>query len=179
VHRDSGNHTAIEVVSRQRLLELDREQIAQLARAVVAFAAPGARCEVTIAFVRDAAIRRLNRQYRGRNHATDVLSFPGSPNTAAGADEVRKRAPSRRKVGIYLGDVVISTDTAVRQAGEARHTVEREISELVIHGVLHLCGYDHETDAGEMNRKEVSLRRKLLGGRRHVSLTAVAGGVDI
>jgi probable rRNA maturation factor len=64
----------------------------------------------------------------------------------------------------YIGDVVISTDAALRQAEEANHSFEREVSELVIHGTLHLCGYDHEADRGEMNRLELKLRRKLLDG---------------
>jgi probable rRNA maturation factor len=62
----------------------------------------------------------------------------------------------------YLGDIVIATDTALRQAEEAKQTFAREVQELVIHGLLHLCGYDHETDNGEMNRLELRLRKKLL-----------------
>ncbi len=68
----------------------------------------------------------------------------------------------------YLGDIVISTDTALRQAEDAGHSLERELDELIIHGALHLCGYDHETDNGEMNRLELRLRRKLLGVRGQV-----------
>jgi probable rRNA maturation factor len=63
----------------------------------------------------------------------------------------------------YIGDIIISTDTALRQAQDAGLSFEREVSELVIHGTLHLCRYDHETDRGEMNRLELKLRRKLLG----------------
>ena len=150
---------AIEVVNRQRLCAIDRGRVAQVAAAALAGA--GRRgASLTIAFVRDRAIRRLNRTYRGKDRATDVLSFPagdapgddfGDP-AAAGAD--------------YLGDVVIATDTARRQADEAGHTLEREVSELVIHGALHLCGYDHETDDGEMSRLELKLRRRLLAGGR-------------
>jgi probable rRNA maturation factor len=109
--------------------------------------------QMTVVFVRDKKIRELNRDYRGKDYATDVLSFQarGAQDEAFdwGADD-------------YLGDIVISTDTAMRQANEAAQTVEREVQELVIHGVLHLCGYDHETDNGEMNRLELSLRKKLL-----------------
>jgi probable rRNA maturation factor len=112
-----------------------------------------ANARLTVAFVRDATIRGLNRKYRGKDSATDVLSFPltdqQSDDSRAGENE-------------SLGDVVISTDTALTQAREAGHSIEREMSELVIHGVLHLCGYDHEADNGEMNRLELSLRRKLL-----------------
>ena len=101
---------------------------------------------LTVAFVRDRRIRELNRDFRGKDRATDVLSFPAGDGF--GAD--------------FLGDIVISTDAAARQAKEAGHSLDREVDELVIHGVLHLCGYDHETDRGEMNRLELKLRRKLL-----------------
>jgi probable rRNA maturation factor len=152
---------AIEVVNRQRLCEIDRRAVAALAAAALAgVGRPGA--TLTVAFVRDRAVRQLNRTYRGRDRATDVLSFPASDGrdpapggpSAEGAD--------------FLGDIVIAIDTARRQADEAGHPLAREVDELVIHGTLHLCGYDHETDRGEMNRLELKLRRKLLeaGSRR-------------
>ncbi|HJQ25106.1 MAG TPA: rRNA maturation RNase YbeY [Blastocatellia bacterium] len=143
---------AIEVVNRQRLCAIDGEQIARVAAAALKGAGrPDA--SLIVAFVRDRAVRKMNREFRGKDYATDVLSFPAagdafSDPTAAGAD--------------FLGDIVIATDTAQRQAGEAGHTLARELNELVIHGTLHLCGYDHETDNGEMNRLELRLRRKLL-----------------
>ncbi|HEY7913746.1 MAG TPA: rRNA maturation RNase YbeY [Blastocatellia bacterium] len=137
----------IEVVSRQRLARVDKEEVARLASAAIeAVRHEGA--QMTVAFVRDRRMRALNREFRGKDRATDVLSFP-----AGDAFDERGR---------YLGDVVISIDTAMRQAGDTGHKLEREISELLIHGVLHLCGYDHETDQGEMNRLELRLRRKLL-----------------
>lgn len=141
---------AIEVVNRQRAARIERERIIDLAQRALALVGKPA-ASVTIAFVRDRAIRELNREFRRTDRATDVLSFP-----------------AREKD--YLGDVVISTDTAMKQAGEAGFTFEREVSELVLHGLLHLVGYDHETDNGEMNRLELKLRRKLLDSRqlRHV-----------
>jgi probable rRNA maturation factor len=142
----------IEVVNRQRRIQVDRRRVARLASD--ALAALDRRDEsVTVAFVRDEAIRSLNHKFREHDRATDVLSFPASPKRARN---------SRAENDESLGDVVISTDTALRQAGEAGHSFEREVSELLIHGVLHLCGYDHETDSGEMNRLELKLRRKLL-----------------
>ena len=134
----------------------------RLVRGVLDAAAPRARSEataaLTVAFVRDKSIRDLNRIYRGMDRVTDVLSFPatqsGRPATQSAQD------PSG-----YLGDIVISADTALHQASEGRHAVEREVNELVIHGVLHLCGYDHETDDGQMNRLELNLRRKLLDSK--------------
>ena len=107
---------------------------------------------LTLAFVRDDVIRSLNRRFRGKDSATDVLSFPSF-------DE---RAEDTAAEDGNLGDVVISADMALRQARQTGHSFEREVSELLIHGILHLCGYDHECDEGEMNRLELSLRRKLL-----------------
>jgi probable rRNA maturation factor len=107
---------------------------------------------VTLAFVRDDAIRDLNREFRKNDSATDVLSFPASLRTGT----------SEPRCDDFLGDVVVSADTALAQARQAGHSFEREVSELLIHGVLHLCGYDHEVDNGEMNRLELKLRRKLL-----------------
>ena len=150
---------AIEVINRQRLCAIDREQIAQVAAATLAgIGRRGA--SLTIAFVRDRAIRRLNRAYRGKDRATDVLSFPANDDRE---DAFVHPLPDRTD---HLGDIVIATDTARRQADEAGHALAREVSELVIHGTLHLCGYDHETDGGEMNRLELKLRRRLLAGGR-------------
>jgi probable rRNA maturation factor len=143
---------AIDVVNRQRLARIDRRRFERLASETLA-AVDRANASLTVAFVRDVTIRSLNHKYRGKDSATDVLSFPlidqQSDDSLAGESE-------------RLGDVVISTDTALTQAREAGHSIQREMSELVIHGVLHLCGYDHEADKGEMNRLELSLRRKLL-----------------
>lgn len=156
---------AIEVVNRQRLARVERQEVAELARAtLVALAAlpeVGGRdfedtdptgASLTIAFIRDARMRELNRDFRGKDRATDVLSFPARHAAGETGDAFDN----------YLGDIVISTDTAMRQAKDANLTFEREVQELVIHGVLHLCGYDHETDGGEMNRLERKLRKRLL-----------------
>lgn len=136
---------AIEVVSKQRLVSVDRDCIRDLATGALASVGRAA-ASLTVALVSDRRIRELNLRFRGKPQSTDVLSFPAGESFATD----------------YLGDIVISTKTAARQAKDAGHTVEREVSELVIHGVLHLCGYDHETDQGEMNRLELKLRRKLL-----------------
>ena len=92
--------------------------------------------------VSDRRIRELNRRYRRRSAATDVLSFPLRENG-------------------YLGEVVISAPTARRQARRYRHRVEEEVKLLLLHGVLHLLGYDHETDLEQMARREHTLRRRL------------------
>ena len=142
---------AIEVSNRQRLVRIDhREVIDVAARTLQAAGAPGqTQADIVVAFIRDREIRRLNATYRGRDLETDVLSFSGGGEYNPDSQ-------------VYLGDIVISTDAVVRQASRAGHSAGREIDELVIHGVLHLCGYDHETDQGQMNRLEIRLRRALL-----------------
>jgi len=146
---------AIEVLNRQRLAGIDARRVAILAeRTLAVLGRPGA--TLTVAFVRDSVMRELNRKYRGQDRTTDVLSFPADEGPVGGEGFWGGDAPD------YLGDVAVSTDTAHAQAIEAGHTFEREVDELVMHGVLHLCGYDHETDRGKMNRLELKLRRKLL-----------------
>lgn len=115
-----------------------------------------ARGEIAIALVGDARMRALNREYRGKNQPTDVLSFPADP---ADVREGEADTPS-------LGDVVIATGVARRQAREAGHALASELKVLALHGLLHLLGYDHESpdDAGRMARVEARLRRK--GGLR-------------
>jgi len=111
----------------------------------------GARGEVTIALVTDVRMRALNRTFRGKDYATDVLSFPANPES---------RIPNRG----LLGDVVIAKGVARRQAREHGHALAVELRVLSLHGLLHLLGYDHERDHGEMRRLEQRLRRK--GGLR-------------
>lgn len=147
---------AIEVANRQRLCPIATDRILRIAQATLD-AVNRAGASLTIAFVRDRRMRNLNQTYRGKDYATDVLSFP--------ADDEQSRQPLDEATG-YIGDIVISTDTALRQAKEAHHSFDREVSELVLHGTLHLCGYDHETDDGKMNRLELKLRRRLLDGNK-------------
>lgn len=103
----------------------------------------------TIVFVSDRAMRELNGRWRGKEGTTDVLSFP------AAQDEFEKVE------GPTLGDVVISVEQAARQAAEHGLEFDEEIAQLILHGLLHLCGYNHERDNGEMNRLELRLRRRL------------------
>jgi probable rRNA maturation factor len=138
----------VEVVNRQRKLPVDGEHWRAFAeRALGLLPAGGA--GVTLAFVSDRAMRELNRRWRGKTGTTDVLSFP------AAQDEFERAA------GASLGDVVISTEQAARQSAEHSLDLDGEIAQLVLHGLLHLCGYDHETDDGEMNALELRLRRRL------------------
>ena len=139
----------IEVVNRQRKRPVECERWeAFAARALEVVPAGGA--GVTVAFVSDRAMGELNRRWRGKRGATDVLSFP------AGQDEFERAAE-----GATLGDVVISVERAAKQAAEHGLSFEREVEQLILHGLLHLCGYDHERDGGEMNALELRLRRRL------------------
>ena len=97
----------------------------------------------TLALVGDRRMRDLNRDYRGYDKPTDVLSFHGVGESEA-----------------YLGDIVISVETADRQARRRGSMLKRELKVLTLHGFLHLLGYDHETDDGEMRRVEYRLRRR-------------------
>jgi probable rRNA maturation factor len=111
--------------------------------------AAGLRGQVTVLLTTDAALRDLNRRFRGEDKATDVLSFPAKP--------LQNPKPAER----VAGDVAISVETARRQAAEQGHALTCELKVLILHGVLHLAGYDHESDAGRMQRRERQLRRRL------------------
>ncbi len=103
---------------------------------------------VSIRLISDAAMARLNRTYRQRSGPTDVLSFPANG------------AQSRRGTA-YMGDIAISPQTARRNARRYARSAPAELRILILHGMLHLAGFDHETDHGEMDRKERRLRRQL------------------
>ena len=146
-----------------------------LARWLAGVAPASARGGVTIVLATDARVRKLNHEYRGKDYATDVLSFPGDPSpqpSPRGRGEGAARqplAPERgegrvRGVARHLGDIVIARGVAARQAREAGHALATELRILSLHGLLHLLGYDHERDAGEMARVEKRLRRR--GGLR-------------
>jgi probable rRNA maturation factor len=115
-----------------------------------------ARGVVSVALVTDRRMRALNRRYRQKDAVTDVLSFPANVEPL----------PSSVSSVVYsfLGDVVIARGMARRQAKAARHSESTELRVLALHGLLHLLGYDHERDAGRMQRVERQLRRK--GGLR-------------
>jgi probable rRNA maturation factor len=132
----------IEVVNRQRGKKIDTRAWTTFAeKALDAIGKHGS--SATVAFVSDKRIRKLNQQFRNTDKATDVLSFP--------ADDADTN----------LGDIAISVETAAAQAKENGLTFQEEIAQLILHGLLHLSGHDHETDDGEMNRLELRLRKKL------------------
>jgi probable rRNA maturation factor len=138
----------IEVISRQRTIQLNGPHWEAFTAKAMKIASAGD-ADVTIVFVSDRFMRKINRTWRGKHGTTDVLSFP------ANQDEFERAA------GLNLGDVFISVEQAERQANENGLSLDEEIAQLILHGLLHLCGYDHETDNGQMNRLEVRLRRRL------------------
>lgn len=104
--------------------------------------------ELSICFVGDDEMRRLNADWRGKDRTTDVLSFPQIDDEDGAADTADGESLGERQ----LGDVVISVPTALEQAGGGGWTVDEELSRLLLHGMLHLLGYDHETDEEEARR---------------------------
>ncbi|MBK9165190.1 MAG: rRNA maturation RNase YbeY [Acidobacteria bacterium] len=154
------------IVNLQRKVKLEaRGYVPFLAEALAAIdeAAGG---EAAVAFVSDRRMRELNKFFRGKDATTDVLSFPHepdefevlSPGFSRPEGDVR---PPKGGTPNFLGDIVISAEQAARQAAAARLPLELEIKQLILHGLLHLCGYDHETDTGQMNTRELALRNKL------------------
>jgi len=129
--------------------------------------------DCNVCLVGDSEIRRLNSLYRGREHPTDVLSFPWDamqnlPRPRTRSERCRSRHARRSarerqasEFRNFLGDIVISVDTARRNARREGHSTLNEIRWLILHGMLHLLGYDHESDQGEMAKLELALRRRL------------------
>ena len=104
--------------------------------------------EITLALVDNRTVKKLNKKFLKRDYPTDVLSFPINENTIEGT--------------YYLGDIIISVPQAFKQCFKLNHGLGREIEILTIHGFLHLIGYDHETDKGEMRKEEEKLQRNFL-----------------
>jgi len=131
------------LLNRQRRRRVSRARL----RRVLGGAAEALRVrgEVSLVLAGDRLLHRLNRDYRGKDRPTDVLSFPGDGGEAG------------------LGDVVISVETAARNARALGRTLARELDVLALHGFLHVLGYDHEADDGTMDRLERRLRKRLLG----------------
>jgi probable rRNA maturation factor len=147
---DANPDPAAELLIRYRGAAVDwktfRQFISRMARELTGI-------PFTVAIVSDKAIRRLNLNFRKKDAATDVLSFPSE------AAKSRQTTGARHDDG--LGDVVISAPTAARSAREHGWSLDQELRALALHGVLHLMGYDHETDRGQMARAERNWGRRL------------------
>jgi len=139
----SEDGLSVVLLNRQRRRPVSGARLRRVLRR--AAAALRVRGELALVLAGDSLLRRLNREYRGKDRATDVLSFPGGGGEAG------------------LGDVVISVAKAERNARALGRTLPQELDVLALHGFLHVLGYDHETDDGTMDRLEERLRRQLLG----------------
>jgi probable rRNA maturation factor len=137
-----------EVINSQRKIKIETEDFQMFAERAIEIVPEARGKSATIAFVSDKKMRGLNKTFRGKNATTDVLSFPFKAQEFEAGEN-------------NLGDIVISLEQAERQAIENNLDFETEIKQLILHGVLHLCGYDHDADAGEMNALELRLREKL------------------
>ncbi len=137
------------VQNRQRRFSVDPRELSAFLERIAADVAPGDRRGATLRIVSDQKIRELNRCFRDKDCPTDVLAFPADPVPSEFGSEEETE---------YLGDLVVSVDTAARQARQAGVELDDEIRVLAVHGYLHLLGYDHEQDRGEMVRLERVLR---------------------
>ena len=152
----------MDVINLQRKVKLDlapiRAFVADLSRSI----AEAEHKTFSVAFVSDRRMKQLNEMFRGLSTTTDVLSFPHEPDDFAGStDFSRQPSEGGTPSAIFLGDIVISAEQAQKQAAENGLDLDAEIKQLILHGLLHLCGHDHETDNGEMNTRELKLREDL------------------
>jgi probable rRNA maturation factor len=163
------------IVNRQRGAQIARKPLELFLRRVKKELGE-AESGVTICFVSDAEIAEMNERFRKKAGATDVLSFPakderrGRPRKRKEIDtrgtevlegtEDRRGRPGLRAEERYLGDIAIAPETARRYAKKNGRSLRDELRVLILHGVLHLMGYDHETDRGEMSRIELKMRRR-------------------
>jgi probable rRNA maturation factor len=138
----------IDVVNLQRKVKLDLAPVRKFINELETSVGEAEGRRFAVAFVSDERMSQLNSTFRGKDSTTDVLSFPHEP------DEFD---PDRSN----LGDIVISAEQAKKQAKENELSLDSEIKQLILHGLLHLCGFDHETDKGEMNARELELRKVL------------------
>jgi probable rRNA maturation factor len=140
------------VLNRQKRLRIRTAEIAKFMARLQRELKVGRR-DVTVCFVSNGEIARLNRRFRKKPRPTDVLSFPAH---ATDRTEVRPDGATP-----HLGDIAISPEMARRNAKQFGRSLDSELRVLILHGILHLLGYDHESDNGKMERKELRLRRKL------------------
>lgn len=143
------------LLNRQRERSIHRRGLLEFMRRLMREVPADSEAGLGLCLVSDRTMRKLNREFRGVDASTDVLAFVDD-------GEFADHSP-------YLGDIVISVTTAARQAGERGHSFVRELRILAMHGYLHLLGYDHDRDEGQMMRLQKRLVRKLLAARRPVS----------
>lgn len=137
-----------EIVNLQRKVPVKSASFRQFVDSLAPAVSEAEGRRFTVAFISDDRMLQLNSLFRGKETTTDVLSFPREHDAFD---------PEKDD----LGDIVISAEQAQRQAADHGLSLEAEIKQLILHGLLHLCGYDHEVDDGEMNSRELDLREKL------------------
>ena len=150
--------------SRVRRVTIDQARVDRLARAILSDVGETA-AELGILFVGDQRMRGLNRRYRGEDRTTDVLSFAMRDAPTSHASRLTPRP---------LGDVVIAVPTAARQAKQGQRSLDEELAVLLVHGILHLCGYDHERsekEARRMHRRERMILRSIARLPKRVNRT--------
>ncbi len=153
VPEPNGRGCEIQLQNPGRYPEAGARRLRPWLEPLVAELAPGVG-SLAVRFVSDREMRRLNSTFRQRDEATDVLSFPGFEDVPPAGE-------------LHLGDVAISVPAARRQARRLGHSVETELRILLLHGVLHCLGHDHETDGGVMEALEQRLRRRYIGQEAH------------
>jgi probable rRNA maturation factor len=141
----------------QRVIRVQLRPLEEFLENIVEEIGLGPEC-VAVRLIGNAEMARLNETYRKKKGPTDVLSFPADEDSAEPGTLAQQ---VRRARGKFLGDIAISPVVARRNAKALGRRLPEELKVLILHGVLHLLGYDHETDRGEMERIEVRLRRKL------------------
>ena len=151
------------ITDEQKAVEINIDFIRDIATEIMTFIKSPDNAQLSMVFCDDESIKELNNEYRGKNQPTDVLSFP---------IELENFVPEIR----MLGDIVISTDTAIKQAKEYNHPVETEIVILLIHGLLHLHGYDHieEEDNEKMRTKEKEIFKYLCDNKKFPELKNIS-----
>lgn len=154
--RSASGHGVWQVENRQRSVRLSLRTVERFLRRVIRELGVGSD-SVALCFVTDREMARLNEAYRKKKGTTDVLSFPAEER----GKPVSVATRVRELRGKFLGDIAISPAVARRNAHGVGRSLSGEIHVLILHGVLHLLGYDHETDRGEMDRVEGRLRRRL------------------
>jgi probable rRNA maturation factor len=167
-----GGEIEVTLLNPGRYPEAAARRLRPWLEALLAAVAP-ARHSLGVRFAGDRALRRANRDFRGRDQVTDVLSFAATAGLPGAGVHGSGAAGEHR----HLGDILISVPAARRQAVTAGHPPERELRLLLLHGVLHCLGYDHETDGGEMERLERRLRRRWLDLALPAAAPADSGGM--
>jgi len=149
------------VVNLQRKIKLDPKPFTEFTEYLLTSVEESDGSDCSVAFVSDRRMKELNSFFRDKDSTTDVLSFQHEADEFESKSHAFTRDAPEGVTLTFLGDIVISVEQAQRQAKENELSLDKEIKQLILHGLLHLCGYDHEKDDGEMNARELELRDKL------------------